>query len=200
MREAGAERFLARQVADPVLREKLTPTYTPGCKRLLQSNDYYPALQRPNVSVETEKIIELRPEGVVTADGTLHAVDTIIYGTGFRITDNPMAEKVHGGRRPHVGGVLGRHRHAGLLRDDHPRLPQLLHAGRPQHGHRAHLPRRHDRGPGGARGRRPARPARPWRGRGGGAARRPRALEHRGTGEGRADGVELGRVLELVPR
>ena len=53
-------------------------------------------MQRPNVTVETEKIIELRPEGVVTADGTLHAVDTIIYGTGFRVTDNPMAEKVHG--------------------------------------------------------------------------------------------------------
>ncbi len=79
-----------------MLRQKLTPSYTPGCKRLLQSNDYYPALQRPNVTVETEKIIELRPEGVVTADGTLHRVDTIIYGTGFRITDNPMAEKVHG--------------------------------------------------------------------------------------------------------
>ena len=94
--EKLATRFLARQVKDPVLREKLTPTYTPGCKRLLQSNDYYPALQRPNVSVETEKIIEIRPEGVVTADGTLHRVDTIIYGTGFRITSNPMAEKIHG--------------------------------------------------------------------------------------------------------
>jgi len=93
--EKLARRLLDRQVADPVLRDKLTPTYTPGCKRLLQSNDYYPALQRPNVSVETEKIIELRPEGVVTADGTLHRVDTIIYGTGFRITNNPMAEKVH---------------------------------------------------------------------------------------------------------
>jgi cation diffusion facilitator CzcD-associated flavoprotein CzcO len=94
--EGLARRFLARQVADPELRAKLTPTYTPGCKRLLQSNDYYPALQRPNVTVETEKIIELRPGGVVTADGVLHEVDTIIYGTGFRITSNPMAERVHG--------------------------------------------------------------------------------------------------------
>ena len=76
-------------MADPELRAKLTPTYTPGCKRLLQSNDYYPALQRPNVTVETEKIIALRPEGVVTADGALHEVDTIIYGTGFRVTNNP---------------------------------------------------------------------------------------------------------------
>jgi cation diffusion facilitator CzcD-associated flavoprotein CzcO len=94
--EKLAKRFLARQVADPELRATLIPTYTPGCKRLLQSNDYYPALQRPNVTVETEKIIELRPDGVVTADGVLHQVDTIIYGTGFRITSNPMAEKVHG--------------------------------------------------------------------------------------------------------
>jgi cation diffusion facilitator CzcD-associated flavoprotein CzcO len=94
--ERLAKAFLARQVADPELRATLTPTYTPGCKRLLQSNDYYPALQRPNVSVETEKIIELMPEGVVTADGVLHEVDTIIYGTGFRITDNPMAERVVG--------------------------------------------------------------------------------------------------------
>ncbi len=52
-----AKKFMARQVADPELRAKLTPTYTPGCKRLLQSNDYFPALQRPNVTVETEKIM-----------------------------------------------------------------------------------------------------------------------------------------------
>ncbi|MGP0031404.1 MAG: flavin-containing monooxygenase [Acidimicrobiales bacterium] len=94
--EGLARRFLERQVTDPELRAKLTPTYTPGCKRLLQSNDYYPALQRPNVTVETEKILELVPAGVVTADGVLHEVDTVIYGTGFRITDNPMAERVVG--------------------------------------------------------------------------------------------------------
>jgi cation diffusion facilitator CzcD-associated flavoprotein CzcO len=94
--EGLATKFLERQVADPALRAKLTPSYTPGCKRLLQSNDYFPALQRPNVTVETEKIIGLRPGGVVTADGVLHEVDTIIYGTGFRVTENPIAERVHG--------------------------------------------------------------------------------------------------------
>jgi cation diffusion facilitator CzcD-associated flavoprotein CzcO len=94
--ERLAKVFLSRQVADPSLRDVLTPTYTPGCKRLLQSNDYYPALQRPNVSVVTEKIIELAPEGVLTADGVLHEVDTIIYGTGFRVTSSPMAEQVRG--------------------------------------------------------------------------------------------------------
>jgi cation diffusion facilitator CzcD-associated flavoprotein CzcO len=94
--EGLGRRILARQVKDPELRAKVTPTYTPGCKRLLQSNDYYPALQRPNVTVETDKILEIVPEGIVTADGVVHEVDTIIYGTGFRITDNPTAEQIFG--------------------------------------------------------------------------------------------------------
>jgi cation diffusion facilitator CzcD-associated flavoprotein CzcO len=94
--EGLAKKFMARQVADPELRAKLTPTYTAGCKRLLQSNDYYPALQRPNVSLETEKIIEVQPDGLVTADGVVHRADTIIYGTGFRVANNPMGEKVRG--------------------------------------------------------------------------------------------------------
>jgi cation diffusion facilitator CzcD-associated flavoprotein CzcO len=94
--ESIGRRILARQVKDPELRAKVTPDYTPGCKRLLQSNDYYPALQRPNVSVETEKIIELVPDGVVTADGVIHKVDTIIYGTGFLVTDNPVAGQIIG--------------------------------------------------------------------------------------------------------
>jgi cation diffusion facilitator CzcD-associated flavoprotein CzcO len=94
--ERLAKIFLARQVADPALRNELTPTYTPGCKRLLQSNDYYPALQRPNVAVVTEKIIEIVPNGVMTADGVLHEADTIIYGTGFRVTSSPMTEQIRG--------------------------------------------------------------------------------------------------------
>jgi cation diffusion facilitator CzcD-associated flavoprotein CzcO len=89
-------RSIARQVKDPELRAKLMPDYTPGCKRLLQSNDYYPALQRPNVTVETEKILEFVPEGVVTADGVTHKVDTVIFGTGFHVTDNPVAGLIVG--------------------------------------------------------------------------------------------------------
>jgi cation diffusion facilitator CzcD-associated flavoprotein CzcO len=94
--EALGRRLLARQVKDPELRAKVTPSYTPGCKRLLQSNEYYPALQRPNVTVETEKILELAPTGVVTADGLLHDADVLIYGTGFRVTDNPTTEHIFG--------------------------------------------------------------------------------------------------------
>jgi cation diffusion facilitator CzcD-associated flavoprotein CzcO len=70
-------------VPDPDLRAKLTPSYRMGCKRVLISNDWYPALTRPNVDVVTERITEIRPHAVVTADGVEHPADTRILGTGF---------------------------------------------------------------------------------------------------------------------
>lgn len=91
-----AQRHLARQVPDPALRAKLTPGYTMGCKRVLISNDYYPALGRDNVDVVTEPIREVTPSGVITADGREHPVDTIIFGTGFHVTDVPIAHHVRG--------------------------------------------------------------------------------------------------------
>jgi len=87
---------LRKQVTDPALRAKLTPGFTMGCKRILQSNVYYPALTKPNVDVVTEPIREVRPHGIVTADGVEHRVDTIIFGTGFHVTDMPIAERVRG--------------------------------------------------------------------------------------------------------
>ncbi|HET8660118.1 MAG TPA: NAD(P)/FAD-dependent oxidoreductase [Micromonosporaceae bacterium] len=87
---------LRQQVADPALRDKLTPTYMIGCKRVLLSNDYYPALTRDNVEVVTDQIREVRPHAVVTADGTEHAVDTIIFGTGFHVVDPPFARHMRG--------------------------------------------------------------------------------------------------------
>jgi cation diffusion facilitator CzcD-associated flavoprotein CzcO len=60
------------------------------------SNDFYPALAQPNVGLVTEKIIELRPDAVVTADGAEHPVDTVIFATGFHVTDNPMFAKIIG--------------------------------------------------------------------------------------------------------
>ena len=94
--EGMARKQLASQIEDPELRAKVTPTYRPGCKRLLLSNEYYPALQQDNVDVVTEKIIEVLPYAVVTADGVEHPVDTIIYGTGFHVTDNPVADRIVG--------------------------------------------------------------------------------------------------------
>jgi cation diffusion facilitator CzcD-associated flavoprotein CzcO len=91
-----AEKHLARQVKDPVLREKLRPKYTIGCKRILQANDYYPAVAKANVDIIDTGIQEIRPEGVVTRDGELHPCDTIILGTGFHVTDLPLTNLVRG--------------------------------------------------------------------------------------------------------
>ena len=80
---AVARAHLEAQVADPVLRETLWPSYPIGCKRIIISDDFYPALARPNVEVVTERIERVEPRGVRTADGALHAADVIVYGTGF---------------------------------------------------------------------------------------------------------------------
>ena len=85
--ERFARRHIAKSLSDPALREKATPDYLIGCKRILISNDYYPALGRPNVELITEAITEVREHSVVTADGQERAVDALIYGTGFRATD-----------------------------------------------------------------------------------------------------------------
>ena len=78
-----ARLHLANQIKDPQLREKLTPTYTMGCKRVLLSDTYYPALARADVDVVTDDVVGVTPDGVVTADGTLHEVDALVLATGF---------------------------------------------------------------------------------------------------------------------
>ncbi|MDA2814337.1 NAD(P)/FAD-dependent oxidoreductase [Nocardiopsis sp. RSe5-2] len=92
---ALAKAHLKRQVKDPELRAKLVPDFVPGCKRLLLSNDYYPSLDKPNVEVVTDGIKEIREKSVLAADGTEREVDTIIFGTGFHVTDMPAAKMVH---------------------------------------------------------------------------------------------------------
>jgi cation diffusion facilitator CzcD-associated flavoprotein CzcO len=94
--ERLALRHLHRQVRDPELRRKLTPGYRMGCKRVLISNDYLPSLTHPNVEVVTDAIAEVRPRSIATADGAEREVDTIIFGTGFHVTDMPAAERVRG--------------------------------------------------------------------------------------------------------
>ncbi len=78
---------IAKAISDPELRRKVTPGYRIGCKRILIANDYYPALARPNVELVTDSIAEIRPRGIVTADGLERQVDALIFGTGFRATD-----------------------------------------------------------------------------------------------------------------
>jgi cation diffusion facilitator CzcD-associated flavoprotein CzcO len=92
--ERIALRHMEKQVADPELRARLTPTYRMGCKRILPSNDWYPALQQPNVELVTDGIKEIVPEGIVGADGRLHEVDTIVLATGFKVTDISLAHRI----------------------------------------------------------------------------------------------------------
>ena len=94
--EQLALKYLEHQVSDPTLRAKLTPNYALGCKRILLSDDFYPAVAQPNVQLVTEKIQEIRPHSIVSDDGTEHQVDTIICGTGFRASDAPVGYLVRG--------------------------------------------------------------------------------------------------------
>jgi cation diffusion facilitator CzcD-associated flavoprotein CzcO len=101
---ADTERFarglLDRQVQDPELRARLTPDYAIGCKRLLISSDYYPALVRDHVTLDTSGVREVRPDGVLAADGTHHPADVILYGTGFDVQNGltQVAVTGRGGR------------------------------------------------------------------------------------------------------
>jgi cation diffusion facilitator CzcD-associated flavoprotein CzcO len=92
---------LRAQVRDPELRRKLTPHYTIGCKRILVSNDYLPSVAKPNVELVTSGIKEIGPSWILTNDGVKREVDTIIFGTGFHVTDVPAAGHLYG-----KGGVL----------------------------------------------------------------------------------------------
>jgi cation diffusion facilitator CzcD-associated flavoprotein CzcO len=94
--ELLARRHMRKQISDPGLLEKVTPNYTIGCKRILPSNKWYPALQEPNVELITGGLEEVRPRSVVTADGRELEVDTIILGTGFHVTDMPVAKYIRG--------------------------------------------------------------------------------------------------------
>lgn len=90
--ESASKRQLAKQVPDADLRAKLTPDYTIGCKRILLTNDYYPALVRDDVDLITEGIEEFVEDGIRTRDGVVHEADVIILGTGFS-TDNRCAHE-----------------------------------------------------------------------------------------------------------
>lgn len=95
--ELVARAHIRRKVKDPILRRKLTPDYTIGCKRILISDDYYPALTQSNVEVIADGVREIRANSVVATDGSEREVDVIIWGTGFQTAD-PVPRGVFFGR------------------------------------------------------------------------------------------------------
>ncbi len=81
--EAECRRNLEDNVHDPELKRKLTPDYRAGCKRLIMSDRFYPAIEKPHADVVTERITHVAPQGVHTDDGQLHELDVLILATGF---------------------------------------------------------------------------------------------------------------------
>jgi cation diffusion facilitator CzcD-associated flavoprotein CzcO len=108
--------FMRRQLRDPETRRRAWPDYTFGCKRVLFSSYYLPALGRENVELVTSPITGIAPEGPVTEDGRVHEVDTIIYGTGFRTNDFMFPMEVTGvdGRSLADEWAGGAHAHLGM--------------------------------------------------------------------------------------
>ena len=80
-------RYLRKAIPDHELRAKLTPNYRLGCKRVLQSNTYYPTFLRDNVELNTAGVAEIVSDGVIDAQGVKHDADVVIWGTGFHVID-----------------------------------------------------------------------------------------------------------------
>jgi cation diffusion facilitator CzcD-associated flavoprotein CzcO len=117
--------FMRRQLRDPDVRRRAWPHYTFGCKRVLFSSYFLPALQRPNVELVTEAIARLAPHAIITEDGAERRVDCVIYGTGFRPTEFmfPMRIRGAGGRTLEEEWADGAHAHLGMCV---PRFPNLF--------------------------------------------------------------------------
>jgi cation diffusion facilitator CzcD-associated flavoprotein CzcO len=108
--------FMKRQLADEELREKVWPDYIFGCKRVLFSSEFLPALQRENVELVTERITGMDEAGVVTADGRTHQVDCVIWATGFMTNDFMFPMEIAGanGRSLRDEWAEGAHAHLGI--------------------------------------------------------------------------------------
>ena len=121
---AMATNHLNDQVADPDLRAKLTPDYPVGCRRILISDDYFPALTRDHVSLETSSIECIDETGIVTADGTHHDLDVIVFATGFETTGWRWSVDVVGRDGQHLADVWqdGPEAYLGITVTDFPNL------------------------------------------------------------------------------
>ena len=126
--ERIARHHMRRSIADPALIEKVSPDYTIGCKRILPSNKWYPALDRDNVDLHTGGLQRATRTGVVDADGIEHAVDAIVFGTGFRVTDAPIAHHLRGAGGQTLAERWGQsmHAHRGCTIPGFPNLFFLL--------------------------------------------------------------------------
>jgi cation diffusion facilitator CzcD-associated flavoprotein CzcO len=94
--ELLARANMRRAIRDPELRRRLTPDYAIGCKRILLSSDWYPAITSPGVELVASGIREVREGSIVDGDGGEHELDTIVFATGFVPSDPPIARRLRG--------------------------------------------------------------------------------------------------------
>ncbi len=131
---------IGRLASDQLPREAIVPDYSPGCRRLLIANDWYPTLLKPHVRVVTDGVEKVTPRGIVDATGEEHPVDTIIFGTGFRTTEflSPIRVYGRGGVDLHELWADGAYAHLGLAV---PRFPNffLLYGPNTNLGHNSIL-------------------------------------------------------------
>lgn len=94
--EHQGKRNIAKGISDPELRAKVTPAYRAGCKRILISNKWYPALDADEVDLVTDPIAKITGDAVVTADGVERPIDVLVVATGFYVTEPPIAQHITG--------------------------------------------------------------------------------------------------------
>ena len=113
---ARSAAFMRSQLKDPQVRAKAWPDYTFGCKRILFSSDYLPALARANVQLVTDAIASLEPAGIRTAAGAVHEADCVIWATGFKTHDfmHPMRVTGADGVELREYWAGGAHAHLGM--------------------------------------------------------------------------------------
>ncbi len=123
-----ALKHLADGIKDPELRDKLTPNYQIGCKRVLLSDDYYPSLEKDNVAVNTEGIERFTEDGIIDACGQHHSVDVVIYGTGFNAVDPLSPTRIVGrdGRELATDWAGGPEAYLGISVTGYPNLFLLM--------------------------------------------------------------------------
>jgi cation diffusion facilitator CzcD-associated flavoprotein CzcO len=132
--EAQGRAHLRAQVPDPELRRRLTPDYRIFCKRVLLSDDYYPTLTRPHVELVDAPVTGVTEDGIVAADGTVRQTDTIIFATGFAVTEPPITHRLYGRSGDSLAATWRAHGRAAYLGTTVSGFPNLFvltgpHAG-----------------------------------------------------------------------
>lgn len=115
-------------IKDPKLRNALTPDYQPGCKRLIMSDSFYPAMQHPRVRLETDAIQQVEERGIRTKDGILHELDILILATGYKMHDYMRPMKIYGENNLLLDDLWkeGEFAHRGIMIPQYPNLFMVM--------------------------------------------------------------------------